>query len=378
MVKPVVTSEKMIALGRETSAPMDARRQALERARGNVALALADLKQRGYGLERATALSSSRSGPVKLGNEEPNDDVYQHFARRVQWATEPIDYYLAFDFGQKIMALTASQVLVIPKNGVELALSYRNIASVPDPNHDREIVLENRRGTQYTYRVGDSSLARQVRGIIRSRTRSAEPSSDAAGDNPISSQNAPLPSQVQADNEESVGIAERVRFWEEQDRINRELIPRVVRQHELFVQHISEHENLPEVAGRAISEALNSAREAQQRRFDEALDAARAELGQQSYAKLQQALEQLQSVLGAAKTELSDQFATQQAQALVEMQNALAEHQAKLDEQYQSKLEQTLATLKAESRKTRNLIIGIAASAAAVSCVVAVATFVAK
>ena len=31
------------------------------------------------------------------------------------------------------------------------------------------------------------------------------------------------------------GIAEKVRFWEEQDRINQELIPRVLRQHELLI-----------------------------------------------------------------------------------------------------------------------------------------------
>ena len=37
-------------------------------------------------------------------------------------------------------------------------------------------------------------------------------------------------------------IAEKVRFWEEQDRINQELIPRVIKQHELFTAHIEGHE----------------------------------------------------------------------------------------------------------------------------------------
>ena len=48
----------------------------------------------------------------------------------------------------------------------------------------------------------------------------------------------------------------RVKFWEEQDKINQELIPRVIRQHELLTSHIADHENLPLIAGNAISEAL--------------------------------------------------------------------------------------------------------------------------
>ncbi len=47
------------------------------------------------------------------------------------------------------------------------------------------------------------------------------------------------------DAEETVSIADRVRFWEEQDKINQELIPRVIRQHELLTGHIADHVNLP-------------------------------------------------------------------------------------------------------------------------------------
>ena len=41
---------------------------------------------------------------------------------------------------------------------------------------------------------------------------------------------------------ETPSIAERVKFWEEQDKINQELIPRVIRQHELLTGHIADHE----------------------------------------------------------------------------------------------------------------------------------------
>ena len=38
-------------------------------------------------------------------------------------------------------------------------------------------------------------------------------------------------------------IAERVKFWQEQDRINRELIPRVIKNHELLAKHVESHED---------------------------------------------------------------------------------------------------------------------------------------
>ncbi len=40
------------------------------------------------------------------------------------------------------------------------------------------------------------------------------------------------------------GIADKVKFWEEQDRINRELIPRVLRQNELLSAHVASHEDV--------------------------------------------------------------------------------------------------------------------------------------
>ena len=55
--------------------------------------------------------------------------------------------------------------------------------------------------------------------------------------------------------EEKPKIAERVKFWEEQDRINRELIPRVIKSHELLSQHIESHEEGDSLA-RARLESL--------------------------------------------------------------------------------------------------------------------------
>ncbi len=51
-------------------------------------------------------------------------------------------------------------------------------------------------------------------------------------------------------------IAEKVKFWSEQDRINEVLIPRVLRQGELLTKHIAEHEDLPQLLNQVVSDAL--------------------------------------------------------------------------------------------------------------------------
>ena len=108
----------------------------------------------------------------------------------------------------------------------------------------------------------------------------------------------------------SDSIAERVRFWEEQDKINQELIPRVIRQNELLTKHIAEHDNLPEVAGNAISQALAEGRMEQRQQYEAALDGARTELAEQAQANFQKALENFRAALSEAKAELSEQTQT--------------------------------------------------------------------
>lgn len=47
-----------------------------------------------------------------------------------------------------------------------------------------------------------------------------------------------------SETQDTPKIGEKVRFWEEQDRINQELIPRVIKQHELFAAHVQGHEDV--------------------------------------------------------------------------------------------------------------------------------------
>ena len=52
-------------------------------------------------------------------------------------------------------------------------------------------------------------------------------------------------------------IGEKVKFWQEQDRINRELIPRVIKNHELLSRHVESHEDGDSLA-RSQIEALET------------------------------------------------------------------------------------------------------------------------
>ncbi|MYE55308.1 MAG: hypothetical protein F4X34_08975 [Chloroflexi bacterium] len=72
---------------------------------------------------------------------------------------------------------------------------------------------------------------------------------------------------------ETPKIAEKVRFWEEQDRINQELIPRVIKQHELFTAHIEGHETASTQIA-ALEGRLNEAIQAAANRSIEAAEAA--------------------------------------------------------------------------------------------------------
>ncbi len=73
---------------------------------------------------------------------------------------------------------------------------------------------------------------------------------------------------------EATRIAEKVKFWSEQDRINQALIPRVIRQGELLTKHIAEHDDLPQLLNTVVSDALAK----QSRAFEVALEKAIADV----------------------------------------------------------------------------------------------------
>ena len=77
---------------------------------------------------------------------------------------------------------------------------------------------------------------------------------------------------------DSTPIADRVRFWEEQDKINQELIPRVIRQNELLTAHIADHDSLVEIVSNTMQQALADNSREQQQQYDSALEAAKTEV----------------------------------------------------------------------------------------------------
>ena len=110
----------------------------------------------------------------------------------------------------------------------------------------------------------------------------------------MTSQDAPVP------------ISERVRFWEEQDVINQELIPRVLRQHELLTEHIGEHENLPAVVANAVQQTIAGAREEQRLLYDSALESAKAEFDERTTEQKRQYESELESAQSAFNKQLSE------------------------------------------------------------------------
>ena len=172
---------------------------------------------------------------------------------------------------------------------------------------------------------------------------------------------------------ESPNIAERVKFWEEQDKINQELIPRVIRQHELLTSHIADHENLPLIAGNAISEALVEAREEQRQQHEAEMAEIRTEAEQQA--------SQHHAELEAARAEREEQ-ATALAEAKAQAEHQARQHQAELEAAKAEREEQSrhhsneVATMQEQLRKAKTLLIGVAAGAVVISIVALVTSIV--
>ena len=199
-----------------------------------------------------------------------------------------------FDFATKVLVITDQRVLVAGEEhdvGM-LVLSVNHYDISPMTRDGRTLIIKTRKAEEYRYRFGKDQTVEELVEITRSQQTN----------------------QPQFENGEKPSIAVRVRFWEEQDKINQELIPRVIRQNELLTKHIAEHDNLPELAGNAISQALAGAREEQRQQHEAALDAAKKELA----------------------------------------------------EQFQASLDQTLASLRQEARKMRNMLVVIASGAGVV------------
>lgn len=250
-----------------------------------------------------------------------------------------------FDFETKVFVITDRRLLIADAfEGLVLDLAHKDINSTMVDG--RTLSFRDRGGKLHQHRFGKDQTVRELAAIAYRQKRQA---GNAVSTNRRTEQDvgqgAHMATSETAD--ENVPIADRVRFWEEQDRINQELIPRVIRQHELLTAHVADHENLPLVAGNAISEALAEAREEQRQSYEAALKSARQDLRQQ-----------YDDALDAARHEQQ-----QQHDASLDAARAAIEDQARAN------LERAVSTLNDESRKVRNMLVGLAAAAVAIAVV---------
>ena len=244
--------------------------------------------------------------PYRMGDEDINVSGLAAIRRFAETTGDRILHHTTFDHGRKVLALTLQGIVLSENADPERSTSglwarpYNELRRVDDTGHDREIRLLFHDANNVTWRMGSAPTVAKLKDIIQRYRRqflqNGNPhlwstAQDTATEHASSSQVEPQ----ETGGQDPPPIAERVRFWEEQDRINQALIPRVIRQNELLAKHIAEHDDLPQLIGRVISDALaeqatqyeNALERAStdmKASYDEALVKAKEQQGQE-YAK---------------------------------------------------------------------------------------------
>ena len=207
---------------------------------------------------------SDRDDLFVFGDEDLNDEAADLIDRLIR--DDEIAVAVAgFDFETKVIAVTDRRVIIASGNeGLLLNLPHDDINVIR--RDGRTLVIRSKSGDEHRHRFGkDDTVQELVETVLREKYPRE---SQAAGAG--SPTRRPSAQGERRSNDDYTPIAEKVKFWEEQDRINQELIPRVIRQHELLTQHLSDHEMLPVVAAAAAREAVAQAQAETQRQLEEA------------------------------------------------------------------------------------------------------------
>ena len=201
--------------------------------------------------------------------DEGLDQIAMERIERTKRPSEQDTVYAGFDFENKVIAVTNERVLISAHNDrIEFNHPYERIRSAT--REGRTIVLTIGQGMniqRHTYQMGNDEVVQDLVELINEQKQLSQ--------NPGSAPKPQTSNETSRENPgagQNPGIAERVRFWEEQDRINQALIPRVVQQNKLLGEHIADHENLPMVAARAIREAVEPVLEETKRNLELAKD----------------------------------------------------------------------------------------------------------
>ena len=187
-----------------------------------------------------------------VGDEALNEDATALINRLLHGDEIPVAV-AGFDFETKVIAITDQRVIITSGNdGLVLNLRHDDIHIIR--RDGRTLVIRTRNGEEHRHRFGKDETVQELVEITRLELNAQAPRAD--GSDPSSEGQAGQEKRAEGN---PPPIAERVRFWEEQNHINQELIPRVIRQHELLTKHISDHEMLPIVAAAAAREAIEQA-----------------------------------------------------------------------------------------------------------------------
>ena len=201
-----------------------------------------------------------------IGDEKLNEGAMRGIHNLMR-PTEDLIALSGFAFETKVIAVTSERV-VITKDDGNPEFSHYLASMQPARRDDRTLILKIAKTVDHKFHMGQDEWVTQLVDLINSQRNIVLNKQEPAtgGSNPgihsTSSQDAPAGAVEDTSLDgQDVSIAEKVQFWQEQDRINQELIPRVIRQSELLAQHVGEHENLPLIAAQAVSNALKEARE---------------------------------------------------------------------------------------------------------------------
>ena len=282
-----------------------------------------------------------------IGDEKLNEGAMRGIHNLMR-PTEDLIALSGFAFETKVIAVTGERV-VITKDDGNPEFSHYLDSMQPARRDDRTLILKIAKTVDHKFHMGQDEWATQLVDLINSQRnivlnkQEPAPGGSTPGVHSTSSQDAPADAVEDTSLDvQDVSIAEKVQFWQEQDRINQELIPRVIRQSELLAQHVGEHENLPLIAAQAVSNALKEARE----EAAALLEAAKAERQEQARQ------------LVNAKAEREEQNRQHEAERNKLVQEAQAERGAQA-RQHQAQL----AGLKTKADQMRNLAIGASAVA---------------
>ena len=225
----------------------------------------------------STTITPQAGFPTKIGDEDSNTVGLAAIHDFISNTGDQILHHTTFDFGAKVMALTLQGIILADTDETDddgnpsiIGATYGELLGVEGTGHDREIKLILDDGAELTYRMGDAQTVAQLKNLITTYRSNFL----SHGDPQLWTADGDEYAEIDDPGIEVPGIAEKVRFWEEQDRINQTLIPRVIHQNELLAKHIAEHDDLPQLVGRVVADALAE----QARQYDAALEEATARL----------------------------------------------------------------------------------------------------